>query len=172
MSNFASTRSRPIRADAHPGVVTRPWIAQDLDLPLADTEAFLKHIRKQEEVLVPVGSRVLRRGSPYEDAGAATLQFDTSLVAGRAKIDWPETGQAKQIAALHGQVDALRADVDSLRDYIARVESGASTMVETSSTDLRKRLGRQCRLTNDEALLAGLAFVLGAVLSLAGDLLA
>jgi hypothetical protein len=135
--------------------VWRPWMAQ-----------------KRTALVRWINRRVLRRGSHYEDAGTATLQFETSLIARREKIDWPETGQAKQIAALHGQVDALRADVDSLRDHIARVESGVPTMVEASSGDVRERLERQFRLTNDEAFLAGLAVVAGALLLLAGDLLA
>ena len=40
-----------------PGVMTRPEIAEELGLPLADTEALLNYVRKKEHVLVPVGPR-------------------------------------------------------------------------------------------------------------------
>jgi hypothetical protein len=40
-----------------PGVMTRPEIASELGLPLADTEALLNYVRKKEKVLVPVGWR-------------------------------------------------------------------------------------------------------------------
>jgi hypothetical protein len=40
-----------------PGVVARPEIAEELGMPLADTEALLKHVRRKEDILVPVGRR-------------------------------------------------------------------------------------------------------------------
>jgi hypothetical protein len=112
--------------------------------------------------------RRVRRHASHQVDAATAIATGTAAGVGRRGTLWPKT-QAAQVAALMRWVDTLVGDVDALHDRIADVEAGSVSALAARAEQREGMADRQFRLSNEDALVAGLLAVLGALLALAGE---
>ncbi|MDP9255990.1 MAG: hypothetical protein M3Q31_05475 [Actinomycetota bacterium] len=158
--------------DAWHGVLTILGAAlQIVAVAYATRSVWLPKSRTQVARLVNwLRRRVLRRAFHHVDAATA-IATGTASGVGRRGTLWPKT-QAAQVAALMRWVDTLVGDVDALHDRITDVEAGSASALAARAEQLERMADRQFRLTNEDALVAGVLAILGALLALVGELVA